>query len=225
MPGETCLALLSKLRMQIQDGFNRRDEKYLRATFNSHKTDELITTSSLGAALNDTGIAVGKEEIDELMRITDINNDGGLDFVEFSTLVSASSPALEWVRSLPLAELVLDGLPKTDGGQNQDRLRNLCKISEKELEVACKAIMEGLFQTLKENLAAVKKAYDLLDSNAAADKSVSEKFQIITMSVGSIKDFHDGIATRIGDQNASTFKFLHCREVFFLFFYRRWAAS
>jgi hypothetical protein len=199
MPGEKCLPLLSKLRMQIQDGFKRRDKEYLRATFDSHKIDELITTSSLGAALKDMGIAVEKEEIDEMLQTTDINNDGGLDLDEFSTLVSASSPALEWVRSLPLAELVLDGLPKTDGGQNQDRLRNLCKISEKELEVSCKAIMEGLFQTLKEKLAAVKKAYDLLDSNAATNKSASAKFQIIKMSVGNIKNFHEGIATRIGD--------------------------
>jgi hypothetical protein len=54
MSGETRLPLLAKLRMQIQDGFKRRDEKYLRATFDSHKTDKLITTSSLGADMTST---------------------------------------------------------------------------------------------------------------------------------------------------------------------------
>lgn len=199
--------MLAKLKAQIQAGFNRRDKEYLLATFNkfnSNKTDKLITASSLSAALKDMGIAVEQEEIEELLLSNDINNDGGLDLDEFSSLVSAlsESPALEWARSLPLAEIVLDGLPKTDhdGCKNKDRLRNLCNVSERELEVSCTAIMEGLLKTLKENLAVVKKAYDLLDSKKAADQSASAKFQIIKISVGKIEDFHNGIAARIGKQ-------------------------
>ena len=52
---------------------------------------------------------------------------------------------------------------------------------------------------LHENLAALKKAHDLLDSKTEANDAASTKFEMIKMSVGTIKDFHDGIAARIGD--------------------------
>ena len=195
---KTDFDLLGKLRAQIQQGIKRRNKDNIRSTFESHKTDSLITKSTLQAALQDLGINVIDKEIDELLRSTDINNDGGLDFDEFSMLLSASSPSLEWLRSLPLAELVLDGLPKKDGITSQDQLRHLCNTSQSELEVSIQAIMEGLRKMLQENLAALKKAYDLLESKQAAQDSASAKFQIRTMSVGNVEDFYNGIKTRIG---------------------------
>ena len=140
-----------------------------------------------------------EKEIEELLTSNDINNDGGLDFDEFSMLVSAPSPSLEWIRSLPLAELVLDGLPKKDGCTSQDQLRHLCNTSPEELEVAIQAIMEGLHKILQENIVALKKSYDLLESKQAANDSASIKFQIRAMSVGNVEDFNNGIKARIGE--------------------------
>jgi hypothetical protein len=191
--------LLGKCRIQVQEGFERRKKEKVTAVFNHHKNGQLVSSSSLRAALNDLGIRVTESEIDELLKSSDINNDGGLDFDEFSVLVSRSSPGLDFLRSLPLAELVFDGLPKTEGCAAEDQLRKLCKISQKELDVSVKAIAEGLGKMLQENLTALKKAYDLLDSKAAENDTASAKFQIIKMSVGTIEDFHAGIAARIGD--------------------------
>ena len=196
---DSDLELLKKLKIQIQDGFNRRNKEHIRSVFDTHKSDMVITAASLCAALKDLGINVTEVEIDELLKSSDTNDDGGLDFDEFSTLVSRSSSGLEFLRSLPLAELVWDGLPKEQGCAGENQLRHLSKISPKDLEVSIQAITEGLAKLLHENVAALKKAYDLLDSKAEANDTASAKFEMIKMSVGTIKDFHEGIAPRIGD--------------------------
>ena len=200
----TPLSLLNKLQIQIENGFKRRKDENVRATFDSHKQGKFITESSLRAALKDLGIDVLEEDVDEMLKTSDMNADGGLDFDEFSLLVARSSPGLEFLRSLPLAELVLDGLPNMEGrvaanGTGEVQLRHLCSISQNELDISIQAIAKGLRTMLQENLAALKKAYDLLDSNAAAGNAAAAKFQIIKMSVGTIHDFHAGIAARIGD--------------------------
>ncbi len=142
-------------------------------------------------------------EVDELLKASDMNDDGALDFDEFSLLVSRSSPGLEFLRSLPLAELVLDGLPKGEACAGEDPLRKLCRISTEELELSLQAIAEGLAKMLNESLSTLRKSFDLLDSKAATDNSAATKFEIITMSVGNIKDIHDGISHRIGESQFS----------------------
>ena len=195
---------MNKLQIQIKNGFKRRKDENVRATFDSHKQGKFITESSLRAALKDLGIDVQERDVGEMKKSSDMNADGGLDFDEFSMLVARSSPGLEFLRSLPLAELVLDGLPPVDkrvaaNGVGEVELRHMCSISQNELDISIQAIAEGLRTMLQENLAALEKAYDLLDSNAAAGNAAAAKFQIIKMSVGTIYDFHAGIPARIGN--------------------------
>jgi Ca2+-binding EF-hand superfamily protein len=200
--GMPATSLPSILRIQIHEGFKRRDLKVLRSTFDSHKTGCVISASSLRDALKKLGIHVVEAEVDTLLKSSDADDDG-LDFDEFSKLVSRSSPVLDFLRSLPLAELVFDGLPKEDGCAGEDQLRKLVSISPKELEVSVQAITEGLLTMLNKSFAALKEAYDLLDSKAAANDTASAKFEMTPMSVGTIKNFHDGIAVRIGDAQMS----------------------
>ena len=212
--------MLRKLQSQIQEGFKRRNDEHVRAVFDSHKHGTRITASSLGAALKDLGIYVLEEDIDELLKSSDMNDDGGLDFDEFSLLVGRSSPGLDFARALPLAELVWDGLPRMDrraahskgaGGEpGEAQLRHLCGISPEELEASIQAITEGLRTMLQENLAALKKSYDLLDRNAAAGSAAAAKFEMIPMNVGTIEDFHEGIAARVGDARALARAFRRC---------------
>jgi hypothetical protein len=122
-----------------------------------------------------------------------------------ASLVSRSSPGLEFIRSLPLAELVFDGLPKADISAGEDPLRKLCNMNPTELGVSIQAITEGLTQVMHETLAELKKSFDLLDSRAAADNTAAKKFEITKMSFGSIQDFHDGITARIGDSQYCPF--------------------
>ena len=206
--------MLCKLRAQIQDGFKRRNKEYILAKFDSHKIGNVITAASLRDALKDLDIIVTEEEIDRLMKAFDMNDDCGLDFNEFSLLVSRlvsrSSPGLEYLRSLPLAELVFEGLPKEVICAGEDSLRNLCDINPESLEASMQAITEGLIQMLRESLTELKRSFNLLDSKAAANTSAAKKFETINMSVGTIQDFHAGIQARIGDsQFHAYFLFVH----------------
>ncbi len=191
--------MLKQLKIQIHEGFKRRSTGHIRSTFDCHTIDKVITAASLRAALKDLDVNVTEVEIGELLKSSDLNNDGGLDFEEFSMLVSRSNSCLDFVRSMPLAELVLDGLSQVQGCAGEHQLRHLSKTSPKDLEVSIQAITEGLAMLLHENLAALKKAFDLNDSKAAVNHTASAKFEMINMSVGTIEDFYDGIAARIGD--------------------------
>lgn len=189
-----------KIRMQVEAGFKRRNTDFIRATFDSHKnvTKNAILASSLGPALNDLGVVVDPSEIDEILKSRDLNNDGVLDFDEFSSLVSTPSQVEEWVGGLPLTQMVADALPRV-AGLRADQLRQLSNATLKDLEVSCEIIKEGLLQILQEKLAVLKTAYKKLDSQTAAGSN--SKFQISKMSVGNIADFHKGLTTRIGERH------------------------
>jgi hypothetical protein len=207
-------SLLGKLRIQIQDGFKRRNKQYIRSIFDSRKNGKIITTSSLRDALRDLNIIVAEKEFDGLLKAFDMNDDGGLEFDAFlllvNSLVSPSSPGLEFLRSLPLAELVFDGLPKEVVCAGEDSLRKLCNINPNELEVSIQGITEGLIKMLHESLAELKKSFDLLDSKVAANNSAAKKFEITNMSVGSIQNFHAGIPARIGGSQFCDYVVCEC---------------
>jgi hypothetical protein len=108
------------------------------------------------------------------------------------------SPVEEWARSLPLAQIVAEALPKNDC-LIKEQLRYLSKTSQDQLAESCDAITEGVRRSLQEQLAVLKRAYEKLDSQAAAVSN--DKFQIVSMSVGDISDFHEGLAARIGNHS------------------------
>ena len=191
-------AALEKIRAQVRAGLKRRNIEFVRAAFESHKDigKNAILASSLGAALGSLDIRVDSAEIGVLLKSRDLNDDGGLDFEEFSSLVSTPSSLEEWVRGLQLNQLVADTLPRADCPTNE-QLRHLSQTTPKQLEASCEIIKEMLFKTLQENTAALKESFEKLDRQAAAESN--SKFQISKMSVGNIADFHDGLASRIGE--------------------------
>jgi hypothetical protein len=188
-----------KIRQQVEAGFKRRSNEFVRATFESHKdrTREIILAPSLGPALSDLGMRVDAAEIDELLKSRDLNDDGGLDLQEFRALVGAPHPIEEWARELPLYQLVADAMPREDCRQ-QDQLRHLSSTTLEELEESVEVIREHLCKILHEKLAVLKETYTKLDSQAGA--ASNSKFQIGKMSVGNIADFHNGLASRIGNR-------------------------
>jgi hypothetical protein len=186
----------AKVRGQVEAGFRRRRIEMVQITFESHcdKTKNVIFASSLGPALSDLGMHIDEAEVDELLKSRDLNDDGGLDFHEFWSLVCTPSPVEEWVRELPLAQLVADALPCEDR-LAKDQLRYLSRITPEQLAESLEIMKESLNKTLCERLVVLKEAFDKLDVQAAASNS---KFQISKMSVGNIADFHEGLASRIG---------------------------
>ncbi len=198
---------LEKIKKQVEAGINRRNDQFVRTIFDSHKdvatnATESISARSLGTALSNLDFFVNApESIAELLKSRGLNDDGGLDFQEFRSLVNTPSPIEEWVSGLPLTQLVADAMPRTDV-PIKDQLRHLCKATAAQLKESCEVIKEGLLKILQEKLDALKDAYEKLDSHAASGSN--SKFQVFGMNVGSIADFDKGLASRIGSRPPAT---------------------
>ena len=191
----------SKLSNQVEEGFKRRNEASIKSTFESHKDPATgsILASSLKSALLSLGISLHTADLSEIFKSRGLSHDEGLDLEDFVSLVSIPSPIEEWVRALPLSQLVADALPKIDCCLKADQLRHLSRMTQHQLEVSCDVIMDHLMNILQDRLDVLKEAYAKIDSHSAADNyENAEKFQICKMNVGNIDDFHAGLASRIG---------------------------
>jgi Ca2+-binding EF-hand superfamily protein len=194
------LDLLTNIRLQVDAGFKRRNKGAIKAIFDLHKDSgtELLTPVSLRLALIDLDVHVSEAEVTQFIQTMDLNNDGGLDFQEFLNVIDKPTPVELWARSLPLAELIASAMPR-NGGENKDSLRCLSRITPAELEASCMVLVEGLKKLLEEQIEALKKSFETLDQSSASGSSeAAKKFQVITMSVGNIGNFHEGLAARIG---------------------------
>jgi hypothetical protein len=187
-----------KLKKQVMEGFVRRSIQFVQDTFDSHKdkAKQVILASSLGRALSDLGVHAESTQIEELLKSRGLNDDVGIDFQEFSSLVNMLSPTEEWVGGLPLNQLVSDALPRASCPV-KDQLRYLSRITPQQLEISCEIIKESLFEMLQQNLDALKDSFAKLDSQPTAESN--SKFQIFKMSVGTIDDFHEGLSSRVGN--------------------------
>jgi hypothetical protein len=195
-----------QIRKRVAKGFERRNIEFVRETFDSHKgkDSEVISASSLAPALVDLGVLINATELDEILKVRssgtrDLNDDGGLNFREFTSLVCTPSPIEEWITELPLSQIVADAMPVQNASADcliTDQLRHLSQATSKQLEESCDVIKEFLFKILQEKLSLLKEAYANLDSQTTANSN--SKFQISKMSVGNIADFHEGLAQRIG---------------------------
>jgi hypothetical protein len=184
--------LRSTIRKQVADGFKRRDKEFVRITFDSHKDHKTgsILASSLESALSNLGISSGNM-VDEIN-----TNDGGLDFEEFWSLVTAPSPIEEWVSALHVHQLIADAMPKIDSCQRKDQLCHLSSMTQQQLCVSCDVIMEYLVKIMQENLDLLKDAYTKLSNQSAP--CLNEKNQISEMCAGNVDNFHKGLAAHIG---------------------------
>jgi hypothetical protein len=124
--------------------------------------------------------------------------NAGLDFQvqKILSLGICSSTIEEWVRTLPLNQLISAALPKTDSSHSTDQLRHLSRMTQDNVKAACDDIMKNLEKILEEHLAILKKAFETLDTQEVADSTAGNERQ--TMIAGNIDDFHQGLSARIG---------------------------
>jgi hypothetical protein len=151
---------------------------------------------NLRAALNDLDLEVTEEEASDLYLEFDTDKADGLDVNEFALLVKRPRRLDEWARSLPLAEVVADSLPRKLG---VDPLRVLSNMTSDDLAASLEALQQGLQRMLKQAHAELKEAFKASDARqhlGAGDGG--SKFSVIAMSCGTISDFHAGVEARIG---------------------------
>ena len=184
-----------KIRKQVEEGLKRTNIESVRDTFDFFKVNKVISASTLGPALRDLGVSVNATDIDEMLKSRDLNDDGSLDFEEFLSLVHTPSPIDEWVKELPLTEIVASAMPRVNC-PIKDQLRHLSRATSKQLEESCEIIKEKLLEVLLNKQAVLCKSYEKLDCHPAANGNT--KFQTFQMNAGTIDNFHEGLSSRVG---------------------------
>ena len=197
-------SVLDKLRDQVEAGFRRREYAYISQVFHRHcnlvesstDTSEFLPRCNLRAALNDLDLEVTDEEATTLYVEFDTDDTDGLNLDEFALIVKRPRRLDEWARSLPLAEIVSDSLPRKLG---VDPLRVLSNMTSDDLSASLEALNLGLQKMLRQAHAALQEAFKANDARQQLGSGDGgSKFNVIAMSCGNISDFHAGVEARIG---------------------------
>jgi hypothetical protein len=170
-----------------------------------HNLEQCIRADGLQAALIELGVQLDRSKVDELMLIMDLDGNGCLDFEEFKRAVQQRPTELEqWASMLPLAGMLARSLP-VDGGPGDKPLRDFSRLGDDEIETAVEVFSAGLKLLLISARASSRQMFQSTDkkaSDAAKDLadgvSAVSKYKTFKMSTGSVGDYHDDLASRIG---------------------------
>jgi hypothetical protein len=205
-------ALRQTLRKQLESGFDRRNPEFVARVFkkfcaiDSSNSISYIENENLLPALLEMDAFIedgeGCTTTSTLLRSLDRNLDGVVDLHEFTKAAQKPWPLETWVRSLPLHQILVDCLPRTNHPQY---LRFAGNLSENEIKEAVDLFGIGLLRILTESVSKVKEMFiakDAMHSSIGnlATRDPTAKFQmdVPPPSWGKIKHFHEGLASRIG---------------------------
>jgi hypothetical protein len=139
------------------------------------------------------GVHVDGKQVDDFLQEFDFTNKGGLDLQEFLTVLKKPTMSEEWVKTLPISEIISDAIPKISG---VDPLRVISELSERNIYLICQEVLRGLQDVLLDSSRELKRSYLAMDQKPKLSGEC--KFSLIPMTCGTIKDFHAGIGGRIG---------------------------
>jgi hypothetical protein len=183
---------------QVETGYRRRDNEKVKHVFDKwcdqRGNHGIILNDKLPKALNDLGIQVHPTELDDFLLEFDFTNKIGLDVQDFFSVLSKPSISEEWVKTLPVCEIIADAIPKVPGIRP---LKVISELSEEQISVLCQAVLHGLQKILWISSRKLHDAFTAMESKAKADGE--GKFSLVPMTCGTIKDFHAGIEGRIGE--------------------------
>jgi hypothetical protein len=202
---------LETVKQSIEVGLQRRDVKIIERLFKVHGALDRATSvlyidkDGLLQAMKELDVhkQVTVEDVrrrDLLFRTFDRNKDGLMDMNEFTQAIQAPTPLEEWARSLPLAQLLADALPRR---AEHESLRTAGQLTHEEIDAVADGFAYGLRRLLKEQVGQLCDSFASMDSSSAPESgaaAASSKYQfdVPKLRCGSIADFHVGLASRIG---------------------------
>ena len=193
--------LLLMISEQVETGFRRRNSEIVEEIFHKHSDQRsnhrIILIDKLPKALHDLGVHVPTNDMDDFLQEFDFSNKIGLDHKEFVSVLRKPTIAEEWVKTLPVSEIIADAVPKISGVHPLEVISQLSKV---EISVICRAVLHGLEEILFTSSRKLKEAFNAMEKKAKTDGDC--KFSMVPMTCGTIQDFHAGIEGRIGAFNA-----------------------
>ena len=211
--------LTNILKEQVRDGSRRRNSGEIKKIFEKFGKDidqgqdkpnrilKLIEKADLPRALDDLNIHLDDSQAKQLFDEMDIDFNAGLDEKEFERAVHAAcermpGPYELWTRSLPVAQILADALPKpTNASEEDSHLRFVSNLNDHEIEEVVAAFAEGVSLMLKESCTKLREAYEAIKKKKDEEErnpTKKGKFNVFTANCGTIRNFHEGMTERVG---------------------------
>ncbi len=151
---------------------------------------------------------LSKEEAKQLFVESDLENDGILDVKEFSYALGKKFPVEQVISVLPLHRLLESALPGIRSRHPDEHLDIFVNLKDEEIVAMVAAVSPEIERLLRETVLGLRKAKEPQDPNAG--DNVGAKFDVVTLSAGTIEDFHKGLQGRVGGEVCTAaFKFTH----------------
>jgi hypothetical protein len=181
----------------------RFDARRVDDIFSRHGgTKKKLLPSSLGPALRDVGVDLSPEEVAQVFKQADLDDDKGLDWAEFRMAVKTPTKLQQWTDTLPLSQLLAHSL-SLRVQNSEDPVRGVAGMTPPQLEDTMDVLCRGLRRLLAESQAELAKCYEAMDRLAAAaeaaDGGAGVKYQTFKMSTGTVEDFQEGLKGRVGE--------------------------
>ncbi len=139
---------------------------------------------------------LSEEEAKQLFVQADLENDEVLGEKEFTYALSKAFPVEQALSVLPLHRLIESSLPGFRHKHPNEHLEIFAYLSDAEIANMVAAVSPEIERLVREMVHGLREAKDRQDQNA--DDSAGAKFDIVTLSAGTIEDFHDGLQGRVG---------------------------
>jgi hypothetical protein len=193
--------LVERARRQVNIGLSMRSEDELRRIFDQNCDPSNGTLTKANFARLFPSIAANDFAVGGVPE-----SSSGLDFQSFVRLAQTESPFLSWIASLPICKVYADAITFASSDFDRDPLRTISKMTNEEINAACDGCLDMIKGILAEEVHKLRAAYVHVDEKQKSQNLSASKFEIFTMSCGSVGDFHKGLVGRIGSSCHSSFR-------------------
>jgi Ca2+-binding EF-hand superfamily protein len=185
-------AILSTSKDVDEQGITRVFEEY--AVPGKYR---FIPSNKLRSALEELGVLVTKDQLGNFSRIIELSFKGRIDIHAFKHVALYPTSLVAWAESLPIATLLADALPKHS---RCDHLRVISTLTQNEISCITEEFCLILEDILQAHVGRLKASFWSMDKEAEKPTNQSvDRYEVIKMKAGGIKDFYQGLDARIGE--------------------------
>ena len=197
--GHDSARLTEQIQARVAHFHNSRNHVHNELIFKKHadQATNLMAAAAMTAALRELGVQLTEDEAAAVFESANADENGGLDLQEFIKAINRPSKVQQWVETLPLSPLLAHCL-SFKGGDSSDPLREVSRLSAQEIRASIQAYCESAEKIVVDAVPELKKCQDAMDALTASIAGNS-KFQTPKMSAGSVEEFYQGLAGRVGE--------------------------
>ena len=196
-------SLLTELKTQVEEACQRNTKDNVDNVFNQYATGDgadrgirLPEFKEALCAVRPEFHYLSEEETKQRFVDSDVEDNHALSEAEFVYALEKAFPLQQALSRLPLHRMVESALPGFYTRNPDDHVNIFSSLSDSDIGCMVRAMVSALEKMLRDAAHDLKGAIALQQSGSGSDNS-GGKFSI-TLSGGSVDDFHAGLSGRVG---------------------------